>query len=455
MVKLRCCVDLRLLPYLRKEIRRLSVNKRIKNARSISAAPLHLRRMKKLILTILVITFGTYYVASAGGFQINSQSIKALGMGGSLTGRAFDAGTVFFNPGGMSRLQDKTVINAGISLNIPRTSFLGAQNQQEEDDGSLSLPYHFYLSTHLKNESLTVGLSINTPFGYHAKWKNDWSGRFISQEFRFCTTFIQPTASYAINEHWSIGAGPVLAIANLKTSRALPYSNTDGTEAGIELTSKATSIGANAGVYYVHNKISIGLTYRSGIKLEMKDGTADFKNIPSSLLLNGIYPTQATFSTTLQLPSSFSLAGGYTVNDKITVTLGFDMNNWSGLDSLNYDFKEEGLADIKSARKYETAFAFRAGIEGKASTKIILRGGLALDQSPVPNKYASPDMPDDDKIIVNTGLTYIITSNLHVDVAFMFENVRERRETGNIPYHFDGTYNSFIYTAGVGAQFKF
>jgi long-chain fatty acid transport protein len=84
-----------------------------------------------------------------------------------------------------------------------------------------------------------------------------------------------------------------------------------------------------------------------------------------------------------------------------------------------------------------------------------LRGGLALDKSPVLDNYMSPDIPDDDKVIISAGLSWKIKDNFSLDGSFMLENVREHRESDNIPYNFNGTYNSFIYNAGIGAQFIF
>jgi long-chain fatty acid transport protein len=391
----------------------------------------------------------------AGSFQISAQSIKALGMGGSLSGHAFDAGTVFFNPGGMTALKDKTVFNVGISALIPRSSFLGTENQTAEDDGGLSLPFHFYVSTKLKDERLSVGLSINTPFGYLSNWKDDWTGRFISQTFRIRTVYFQPTAAYQLNDNLSLGGGPVLATGSINSTRALPYTTTAGKESSMELNGGGTAVGANLGLYYAKNKLTLGLTWRSGVRMKIKDGEADFNDIPTSLLQNGTYPVSTSFNSELNIPSVYSIAGGYILNDRVVLTLGFNYIQWSVFESLDYDFADPMVTDIRTARNYDNTLSFRAGIEGKISSKVVLRGGLALDKSPVPDQYMSPDIPDDDKVIVSTGLSWKIKNNFSIDGSFMLENVREHRESDNIPYNFNGTYNSLIYNAGIGAQFIF
>jgi long-chain fatty acid transport protein len=410
-------------------------------------------RIFKLTLSglILLIAFG----AKAGSFQISAQSIKALGMGGSLSGHAFDAGTVFFNPGGMTALKDKTVFNAGISALMQRSSFLGTENQTAEDDGGLSLPFHIYVSTKLKNERLSVGLSVNTPFGYLSNWKDDWTGRFISQTFRIRTIYFQPTAAYKLNDNLSLGAGPVLATGSIYSTRALPYTTSDGKESSMELNGSGTAVGANIGFYYAKNKLTLGLTWRSGVNMKIKDGEAEFNDIPTSLLQNGTYPTGTSFDSELNIPSVYSIAGGYILNDRVILTLGFNFIQWSVFESLDYDFADPTLTDIRTVRNYDNTLSFRAGIEAKAFPKITLRGGLALDKSPVLDNYMSPDIPDDDKVIISAGLSWKIKDNFSFDGSFMLENVREHRESDNLPYNFNGTYNSFIYNVGIGAQFIF
>lgn len=410
-----------------------------------------MRKRLKLLWILLCCHSLTY----AGGFQFSSQGTKALGMGGSLSGHAFDASTVFFNPGGMTALDRKTYLNAGFAALMPRTSFLGMENQQEDDDSPLSIPYYIYVSTKLKDERFSVGISINTPFTYTSQWKDDWTGRFISQTFRIRTLFIQPTAAYKINDRFSVGAGPVIAHGSIYSTRALPYTITDNTESSLELNGNATSIAANIGFYYSKDKLTLGLTWRSGVKLKIDGGDADFHDVPSSLLLNGTYPASTTFSTDLNLPSVYSLAGGYTLNEKILITFGFNYTQWDVFKSLDYNFKEENLPDITSTRNYKNTLTFRGGIEAKAFKKFTLRGGIGLDESPIPDQYMSPDIPDDNRVIISGGITWHLKENISLDGSFMFENVKEHRESDNIPYNFNGTYNSFIYTAGIGAQFTF
>src|SRR4026208_1946223 len=62
----------------------------------------------------------------AGGFQINLQGQRQIGMGHTGTGYVTDAATIFFNPGGLGWLDTMVNLSIGVSFIIPRTLYLEA-----------------------------------------------------------------------------------------------------------------------------------------------------------------------------------------------------------------------------------------------------------------------------------------------------------------------------------------
>ena len=55
--------------------------------------------MKKIVLSLLL---SLPLIGQAGGFQLNVQGVRAIGMGGAFTGIAYGPASLFFNPGGMT-----------------------------------------------------------------------------------------------------------------------------------------------------------------------------------------------------------------------------------------------------------------------------------------------------------------------------------------------------------------
>ncbi len=392
-------------------------------------------------------------VSLAGGFQINTQSQKAIGMGGSVTGLALDGSVCFFNPAGMSFL-DSNCINAGLSLIIPNTTYLGLYNGSEKMVSQIYSPFYLYATYKLKSK-LSVGLSINNPFGLGTKWDDKWSGRYITQQAKISSTYIQPTLSYKFNNHISFGGGPIVVLGSAKLQKALPIINLNNTEAGLELKGKSTGIGFNAGIFMNFGKLNIGIDYRSKVKLDFKNGDATFSNIPSSLILNNTFPSSTSFNSVINLPSVFSAGLGYKVSEKTKVNLDFNFTGWSVYDSLKFEFTDNPTLNNSEAKKYKSVIAIRLGAEYKYTRKLDLRAGIAYDQSPVKDGYLSPELPDANKFILAGGFTYRVKRHLYFEGSIMFEDVIERKETSNSNDNFNGTYKSYLYIIGLGLQYNF
>lgn len=406
--------------------------------------------MKKVVFSFLLLV---PLLLKAGGYQVNTQGQKALGMGGSVTGLAMDASVSFFNPAGLSAL-DSNYFNMGVNLLMPKTAFLGPYGGSEQMSSLLFTPFYLY-GNYTLNNKIAMGLSINTPFGLGTKWEEKWSGRYVSQEARLTTLFIQPTVAYKLNERFSIGAGPVIVTGSAKLNKALNVLNQDGSDGQLELKGSGNGFGFNAGVFAEFGKTSVGVSYRSEVKLDLENGEAVFSNIPSSLINNGTFPNTAKFKSSITLPSVFSVGIGRAVGDKLKANLDFNYTGWSVYDSLVFLFPDHADLNSSSAKKYENSFALRLGAQYQYSERLQLRGGIGYDQSPVATGYVSPELPDADKIVLSAGCTYKLKKGWSVEGSFVFEDLRERKEENNMQDNMNGTYKSYLYVLGLGLQYQF
>ena len=389
----------------------------------------------------------------AGGYQINTQSQKGLSMGGAVTGLAMDASVAFYNPAGLSAL-DSNYFNIGACLLMPKTAFLGPYGGSEHNSSSLYSSIYLY-GNYILNSKLTLGLSVNTPFVLGTKWDEKWSGRYVIQEARISTLFIQPTIAYKINERFSVGVGPVIVTGNTKFRRALNVLNQDGSDGQLELKGAGNGFGFNAGVFARFGKTSVGVSYRSEVKLDMEDGDAVFSNIPISLINNGSFPNETKFNSSITLPSVISLGVSRVLNEKFTANVDFNYTGWSVNDSLVFSYPEYPDLNTSSARKLNNSFAIRVGAKYQYSERMQLRGGIGYDQSPVPDGYINPELPDADKVILGAGCTYKLRKGWSLEGSFAFEDVRERKEERNKQENINGTYKSYIYVLGLGLQYQF
>lgn len=409
-----------------------------------------LKYIKRLIPTAFVL-LSFFNITFAGGFENGSSAgMKAASMSGTFTGIASDATSSFYNPGAMSFLEF-TQIAAGSTFKLGSTSYLSPYGGNSDMDKKLNAHLNLYGVAKL-NEKTAVGLSVNSPFCLHTTWKDDWSGRFITQESKISATFIQPTISYLFGESFSAGIGPVIAFGKTFQTKALPYNSGSG-ELGMELDGNSNGFGFNLGLFLKPNEdFSAGLSYRSSVKMKTKNGDVSFSNVPASLVDD--YPTSVSFSTEYTLPAVVSLGASLYLTRELLVGLDLNYSSWKSFDTLEYSFENHPELNFGSGKFYKNSFAIRLGAQYELGEKVNVRAGVAFDQSPVPDEQLSPDNPDADKFIFSAGASYKINEKFSIDVAYMLENLKER-EVMNAELNFGGNFKSLFNIFGVTLNYEF
>lgn len=408
----------------------------------------------KIIIPLLINVLFTFQMF-AGGFQVNLQGQKQTGMGHAGIGLALDNAALVFNPGALIFVDSLGSFSAGASFIIPRTVFLDPNStyvaQTINHTGTpLSLYANFKIK---KNSPLTFGFGLYNPFGSRVQWEDDWKGQFLLREISLKTFFYQPTLSYKITEKLGIGVGYIFANGDFSLRKGVPIQDSLGNYGEASLAGKASGNGFNAGVYYkLNDKFSLGLNYRSAVKVKVENGTADF----SSAETVSQYFQDSTFNTQLNLPYMASIGFGYHLNQKMKIALDINYVGWKSYDSLNIDFAKNSdkLADVASPRLYKNTFIFRAGLQYQISEIFCIRAGAYYDQSPVKDGYLTPETPDSDKIGVSTGLSIAFKKWLYIDASLLYVEGLKRTDT-NIETQFEATYKTKAVIPGINVGIKF
>ena len=403
--------------------------------------------------TVLLISLSTPLLLYGQGFQVNLQGQKQQAMGGTGTGTALDAASVFFNPGAVSLLKENSV-SAGATLTIDNTVFRDGNSQKEYKTVSPpSSPFTAYAVWGPSEKKWKVGLGIYTPFGSVIKYEDAWSGRFAITQMKLLSIFFQPTVSYQISEKLGVGAGFVYGYGNIDLRRDLPVADYNSKYGSAQLTGTASGLGYNLGVYYKPTDLlSIGVTYRSEVKMKVDNGTANFQ-VPSSLSSN--FPS-GKFTASLPLPQVFSLGIGLYPSEKWTVAADFNYVMWSSYQTLAFDYEQNtsSLKDTESPRNYKNSFALRLGAEYKASEKWKIRAGGNYQKTPIQDGYVTPEVPDADRWNWTIGIGFSPIEKLVIDASFTYVNFVKRTDT-NIETQLSGTYKSRILAPGLSLTYIF
>ncbi len=399
--------------------------------------------------------------AYAGGYQVALQGQRQIGMAHTGTGLAYDATSIFFNPGGLS-FTKRNNITMGGSLIRSRVRYLAPQESSAPStystmtESPLGTPFTFYASYGMKDSPLKFGLGVYTPYGSSVKWADDWKGYSVLQELKLQSIFIQPTVSYKIGEKLGIGVGVVYATGAGDLRKGIGSLSSANGYSSAQLKGDASGMGFNAGIHYqASDKLSIGLSYRSEVSMKVKGGDATFKVPPATVSPLGLFPSGGTrFDATLPLPATASIGFGYKVKDKLLLALDYNYVFWSAYKELKFDYEKpvNGSTTTSSPRKYKDASIIRVGAEYLATEKLAIRAGYYFDQTPVQDGYMTPETPDANRNCFTLGLGFKFSENFSADASFLFIEGNEREQKQS---KIDENSNASVQAGGKPSQDSF
>lgn len=397
-------------------------------------------------------------MASAGSFQLNLQGIRQTAMGGTGVAMPWDASTLFFNPGGLSRLGG---IQAYASVNLvnPNVKFVQAPTggYSYETESHTSTPFAVYVGGPIKKDSrLAVGVGIYTPFGSSAHWGDKWVGRYITQTISLQSIFIQPTVSYAINDMISVGAGFVYAIGSVDITKAIPLQDMNGNEGQAKLKGNANGVGFNLGVQLkASDNLNFGVSYRSKVKMNVDNGDATF-TVPKSVESNFPGGLATGFTSKLPLPEILTVGASYKATSDLTIQADVVFAGWKTYDSLSFDFADNtpALKDTHDPRSYDNTVAFRLGAHYKIGGQFAVMAGGAYDPTPTQDNLLSPDAVDANRVTLSCGATYQPVPRLSIMAALNYTTTSKREVTYD-PANFKGAYQIKSLLPAIGISYNF
>lgn len=460
--------------------------------------------MKKFFLSLLVSV--VMLPVFAEGYQVNVLSTKQTGMGHVGTGMKLGAESMHFNPAGLAFMKNTFDLSVGASAVMANAKYTNG-DYSEKTDNPLSTPVYAYVAFKIY-DNFAAGISLTTPYGSSLKWPKNWRGSNLIQDISLKSYVVQPTFSYKITERLSIGAGLNLAIGNVKLSRAL-FSPTEFQMLGtaIEMNENIPGaikdpivqsvreiagtvpvsatldgkakvrVGYNVGIMFdASDKVTLGLSYRSRIKMKVDAGEAELNY--ASLKIEGLFQqlgklnpemavpplNEGTFEAELPLPSNTTVGVSYRPCDRLQLALDIQYVGWSAYDSLNVRFTENVLNgySIKAEKDYKNTIIARVGAEYRATERLDVRAGIYFDQSPIRSGNYNPETPGMNKMGFSTGLSFEPVKNFQIDFAFLYIQGFCRSGSYNFtnvvtkkPEVFSGRYHSNAYTASLGVSYKF
>jgi long-chain fatty acid transport protein len=169
--------------------------------------------------------------ASASAFQLKENSAKGLGRAyaGSATAGG-DASVVANNPAAMSDLDgtylqaDITAINFSAKFNGSAHDALGRPiSGGNGGDAGTTLPVPALAFATKVSDRVNVGIALDVPFGFQTEYDRNWIGRYDAIKTKLQSFDSTLSASFKINDQWSVGASAIAERTIADLTNAINY----------------------------------------------------------------------------------------------------------------------------------------------------------------------------------------------------------------------------------------
>lgn len=386
----------------------------------------------------------------AAGFALNDHSAAASGnaLGGAAASKT-DISFSFWNPALFTNAKSTTVNVSGALVmpsmdvtvtdakdatpNVPQAGLNGPRDitgaGAGKDPVDSTLVPAFYFAKPLSDKTV-AGVSLNVPFGLSGDYGQDWAGRFHATETALQDIALSFTLAHRLHDWVSVGASVQVHKADIVLESAVGFTGREGVG---RIEADDTSYGYSLGAMLEPKPgTRLGIGYRSQVDFDFK-GDVKYSNVST---LNGTLTAlgqpnliDTTVTDSITLPSVMTLSMEQELSPKLTLGLSAIKTGWGDLDGLNINFNSSQSNSVLTL-DFEDQWMYSAGLTYAHSEKLTLRTGVAIDNSPVSDKYRSARTPDGDRKWISFGGTYDFSEMTSASFALthvMIEDVSVNR----------------------------
>ncbi len=426
----------------------------------------------------------------ASGFAIIESSTSS--MGHAFSGAAVnvdDASVFYFNPAGISKLKERQFTEAflfirpeSVFTNNGSTAATGGElSGSDARIGSDVFVPNFYYSQPLFS-GLTFGIGFNAPYGLKTEYNDDWAGRYHAVTSDMKTVNINPGLAWQVNNKLSLGFGVSAQYMDITLISAVDFGAICSADLGqadcanigfkpqendgfADLEADNWGWGYNFGAMYdVTSSSRLGFGYRSKVKHAV-DGKADF-SVPAetAFIQNSGRFIDTDFSTEVTLPETVSLGYRHQTTEKLGLMFDWTWTRWSRFEELRIKYDNVKQPDSVTTENWNDSNRFSAGLDYRVDKRLLLRTGIALDETPIPDAaHRTPRIPGNDRRWFTFGFGYIVTQRLSLDFGYahlfiedtQINNQFESESIDEVKHTLTGRYQSTVNIYSTQVNWKF
>ncbi len=415
--------------------------------------------MKKLFTTTFLAFVLLVSSAFSNGLNLNSVGVKAAGMGGAFVGLADDYSAIFWNPAGISNIENPQVA-AYFTGVMPTATYKNSMAQVDATTESQMFSVPGLMGyVPISSGFITVGLGIYIPSGLGTTWngddlKNLSGGQSYEWMSKVGVVNIAPAVSFQLLPSLSLGAAvninygfldlkkPMMAMVQNRPFFGQYAESSSGWGFGL-------SVGA---LFEPFNFLSIGATFKTANKIAFS-GTAE-----NDLLKAGLGDNYKDADLERDITWPMWIGGGIAVKPLglLTVTADVQYTGWSILDKIHTTYigwkePENPEKDMEGdmVMNWEDKIQLRFGAEVELLDFMAIRAGYYFDPAPAPDETVNILFPSIDYAGPTFGLAFNF-SHLTVEGSVEYLMGTERTITTQTPDNMAGVHNMDIFSFFIG-----
>ena len=424
------------------------------------------------ILLVFQMMAGSAY---AGGYALSGVGSKAIAMGGAFRGLADDWSAAYWNPAGLTQLEESEFNSMLVILN-PRPEYtpditfggldVGYRNGEVlyPDNGAIFVPDVSGFFKFDNWEHTTVGVGIFVPIGFNSKWDlyNPTPQMDIRNSFplwdhegdlavidihpAIARSFMEDKLSLGFGVSFLRGDITLGKTALLPSGFPVPHENF---LIQTELKGDGWGFGVNFGMMYeFSDKFQFGISGKLPSTLSLSGSASqelytmdndEFKNILLSqsgnladsmrvlaLFSSGNLYAEPDAEAEFDIPGDVGFGIAVSPTEKLTFTGEVAYTYWSGVDSVVLEMDGFGPSGAPAENStimfdWENTLRFSLGGEYYMFDPLAIRFGYYFDPSPVPDRAFTPLIPD-----MGNKNSYNIGGGLHLgsfELAYNYEYI--------------------------------
>lgn len=370
--------------------------------------------------------------SSAGGYAIRHQTAKGLALSGAMTAGVNDPSAVYYNPAALSEVEGNRLLISGSYINvISSVENSGRKAVNKHDDNFLATLFANY---HIPGTDFTLGLGTYVPFGLATTYERDFT-RFAALRSELRTLYITPAVSWHPSKVFSLGAGLSFVHSSALLSRSLCFDAIVGCvapggllEAKIRITDTANAFTYNlGGLLKPNDRVKLGFSYRGRADLRFDSANVKFGGALST-------PTTRADVRPVPLPPVIDVGVFWQINPSWGIEFVYEYTRWSEFKTVKATFSPVPtfiplgvpLSSFSLPEDWKNTSTLRLGSFYRLNEKFELRGGITVEETPIPAKTLNPAIPGADLLTLNAGIGYK-WDKVTVDLGYMAVFYKKRK----------------------------